>query len=51
MRIYSDLGRKEARILSLVYQVAEQEDSIAADLDREIRIRWSFTQRKLSNAS
>lgn len=51
MRVYGDLGRREARLLSLVYQLPSQEDSIAKDLDSDIRRRWKFVERKLIDAA
>jgi hypothetical protein len=48
-RLYGDLGRQEAKVLSLVYSAPE--DSIAEELDRDIRRRVPVEIKRLNNSS
>lgn len=49
MSIYNDLGRQEAKVLSLVYSAPE--DSIAAELDSDIRRRLPLAIKKLGGGN
>lgn len=51
MRIYIDLGRHDAQILALIYEAPTQVDSIAKEIDHDIRARWLFVLRKMSSGS